>query len=140
MVMFKKCHALMRVIGLHTALMHSYAVPPGLWTGSEAKPSSFHFPITTSVWHFRGRVCVQALHLLRCFGHLISFVGPSVLPQVTTTGNYADPAFILQHCATTPRLLTIDGHVDLIDSTYLPSLVPTVNIVRTNIICENLHL
>ena len=51
--------------------------------------------------------------------------------QVTITGNYPDPAFVIEHCgATMPRLATIDGHGDLINSTYPPSLVPTVNIVR----------
>lgn len=52
-------------------------------------------------------------------------------PQVTITGNYPDPAFVIEHCgATMPRLTTIDGHGDLINSTYPPALVPTVNIVR----------
>jgi len=50
---------------------------------------------------------------------------------VTITGNYPDPAFVIQHCGEAmPRLATIDGHGDLINSTYPPSLVPTVNIVR----------
>ena len=52
--------------------------------------------------------------------------------QVTITGNYPDPAFMIQHCGESmPRLATIDGHGDLINSTYPPSLVPTVNIVRS---------
>ena len=51
--------------------------------------------------------------------------------QVTITGNYPDPDFMIQHCGESmPRLATIDGHGDLINSSYPPSLVPTVNIVR----------
>ena len=57
--------------------------------------------------------------------------GFGFLVQVTVTGNYPDPEFVMQHCGETmPRLATIDGHSDLINSTYPPSLVPTVNIVR----------
>ena len=53
--------------------------------------------------------------------------------QVTITGNYPDPAFMIQHCGDSmPRLATVDGHSDLINSTYPPSLVPTVNIVRSS--------
>ena len=40
----------------------------------------------------------------------------------------------------TPRLLTIDGHAEHINSTYLPSLIPTVNIVRLSPSYQLSHL
>jgi hypothetical protein len=46
---------------------------------------------------------------------------------------------VLEHCATTPRLLTIDGHAEHINSSYLPSLIPTVNIVRLPRACQLCH-
>jgi len=63
--------------------------------------------------------------------------------QVTITGNYPDPAFMIQHCGDTmPRLATIDGHSDLINSTYPRRSSPpsTLCARRRSMLCQFAHV